>query len=199
MERPSAKHGFRNRQGGFTIAEVMLVIIMIGLLASLGGGVWVGTYNSMLVKKAARDFVLTAKYARVMAIERQQPYKMTLDIESGGFFVSTSGWSEEAEEAEQTVVQDYYSRPVAFEGKVVFEEVKIVPVGEEADEQEVDGAESQSIVFRPDGSAQQAVIQIGDGDTHYSVGISPATGRAKLYDGTIEKVKITSVDLDEEE
>ncbi|UCG48800.1 MAG: prepilin-type N-terminal cleavage/methylation domain-containing protein [Phycisphaerales bacterium] len=120
MERASGKRVGRRQRGGFTIAEVMLVIIMIGLLASIGGGVWVGTYNSMLVKKAARDFVLAAKYARVMAIERQQPYKMTLDIESGGFFVSTSGWNEETEEAEETVVQDYYSRPVAFEGKVAF-------------------------------------------------------------------------------
>ena len=45
-------------------------------------------------------------------------------------------------------------------------------------------------------TAQMAVIQIGNGKTHYTIGISAATGRAKMVYGTTENIKATSVDLD---
>jgi len=40
------------------------------------------------------------------------------------------------------------------------------------------------------------VIQVGDGKTHYTVSISPATGKAKMFFGTAENVRIGTVDLD---
>ncbi len=43
-----------------------------------------------------------------------------------------------------------------------------------------------------------AVVQIGNGKTHYTISISAATGRAKMYYGTTENVKVTSTDLDQE-
>jgi ribosomal protein L2 len=64
--------------------------------------------------------------------------------------------------------------------------------------------EEQAIVFSPDGTAQPAVIQIGDGKTHYTISISTATGRAKMYFGAAEDLKtgtdvrIGTIDLDAE-
>ena len=55
-----------------------------------------------------------------------------------------------------------------------------------------------TIVFMPDGTAQSAVIQIGNEKTHYALSINAATGKAKLFPGTVENVKASSVDLDAE-
>ncbi len=52
---------------GFTIVEMLVVVVIIALIASVGGGIYVGTYKRMLVEKAARDFVLAAKYATIPA------------------------------------------------------------------------------------------------------------------------------------
>jgi len=183
----------RGRRLGFTLIELLVVVAIIALVSGMGAGLYRGTYERVRVERVVRDFLLTAKYGRIMAIEKQRPYKIQIDEENGGFFLSTTEWNEAAEETEETVVKDYYCKPVEFEGNIKFEDIQIIPAG---DETESEDEEKQSIVFRPDGTAQQVVIQIGDGQTHYAVSISAATGKAKTYFGTAEDVEIGTIDLD---
>ncbi len=186
---------------GFTLAEMLAVVIIISLLASLGGGIYVGTYKKMLAEKAARHFVLTAKYARIMAIEKQRQYEIQLDVANNAFYLTTTQWDEDTEQTEQMVVKDSYCKPVEFEGDVKFEDVQITPTGLETTTEDDEG---QAIVFLPNGTAQSAVIQVGDGKTHYTISISTATGKAKMYFGAVEDVKtgtdvrIGVIDLDAE-
>lgn len=183
------------RRCGFTIAELLMVVVIITLVAGLGGGLYVGTYKRMLVEKAARDFLLTAKYARIMAIERQYPYEIQLDVANNGFWLAASQWDEETEQAEQVIVRDYYCKPVQFEGEVQFEDIQVTPVGTEAS---TETEEKQAIVFSPNGTAESAVIQIGDGKNHYTISIYAATGKAKMYFGTTENIEVGTIDLDAE-
>ena len=200
MQMQKLKVKVKAKRCGFTLAEVLVVVVIISLLAGLGGGIYVGTYKRMLVEKATRHFVLTAKYARIMAIEKQRQYKIQLDVANNGFYLATTQWDEEAEQTEQIVVKDSYCKPVEFEGDVKFEDVQITPTGLETTTND----EEQAIVFSPNGTVQPTVIQIGDGKTHYTISISAATGRAKMYFGTIEDVKtgtdvrIGAIDLDAE-
>ena len=172
-----------------------MVVVIIGLVSGAGAGLYVGTFRKMQVEKAAYDFFLTAKYARLIAVEKQSQYKMELDLANRGFYLTTVLWDEESGQAQQEVVKNYYCKPVQFQGDVIFEAVEIVPNNWEAspatDEQRV-------ITFSPNGTAQSSVVQIGDGKTHYSISISPATGRVKMYFGTAENVKVGTIDLDAE-
>ena len=52
--------------------------------------------------------------------------------------------------------------------------------------------------FSPDGTAQTALVQIGDGKNHLTVSISAVTGRSKVYSDTADNVKSDTIDLDEE-
>jgi hypothetical protein len=149
----------------------------------------------MQVEKAAYDFFLTAKYARLMAVEKQSQYKMELDLANRGFYLSTVLWDEESGQAQQEIVKNFYCKPVEFQGDVVFESVNIAPSGWETQSA---GEELQTIAFSPNGTAQSSVVQIGDGYTHYSISISPATGRVKMFSGTVENVKVSTTDLDAE-
>jgi prepilin-type N-terminal cleavage/methylation domain-containing protein len=177
---------------GFTLTEVLLVVVIIALVGGVGGGIYVGTHKRMLVEKAAREFLLTAQYARIMAIEQGSRYTMQLDAANNSFWLATSQWDEEAGQTTQVIVQDYYCRPVEFTGDVKFEDVQIAPVDlETAQTDEVD-----TIVFSPSGTAGAAVVQIGDGKTHYAISVDAATGKATMYFGTTEKIKASSVDLD---
>lgn len=185
----------RVRRRAFTLVEVLIVAAIIALIGGLGGGIYIGTYKKMLVVRTARDFLLTAKYARIMAIEQQRPYEILLDAENNGFALVTSQFSEESGGTEQMVVQDYYCKPVEFEGEVKFEDIKVTSIT--ADARAEDG-DQQRIVFSPSGSAESAVIQIGDGKTHYTVSICAATGKGKIHVGTAANVKTATVDLDAE-
>lgn len=189
------KTEFKGKQRGFTLAEMLAVVLIISLLAGLGGGIYVGTYRRLLVERAARDLVLTARYARIMAIEQQQQYRIQLDVANGGFYLVTTQFNEEDDRAEQMTVRNAYCRPVQFEGQVQFEDIQITPIGLET-ESEV--GDEQTIAFSPGGTAQSAIIQVGDAKTHYTVGIWASTGKAKVYFGTTENVELGTVDLDAE-
>jgi len=180
---------------GFTILEMLLVVAVVALVAGLGGGVYVGTYKRMLVEKAARDMVLTAKYARIMAVEKQQPYEMRLDVTNNGVSLVTNQWDEQSEQTEQTVVRDLYCRPVEFGNGVVFEDIQIVPVDTDVAASTYEG---QGIIFSPKGTAQSALVQVGDGRNHYTVCVSAATGRTKMFYDTADNVTIKTIDLDAE-
>jgi type II secretory pathway pseudopilin PulG len=195
MEKQNLKTKVKTERYGFTIAELMFVVVVIVLLAGIGGGIYVGTYKRMLAEKSARDFLFAAKYARITAIERQSPCEMELDADDNRFSLLVYEFNEETERTEQVSVRDLYSRPVQFGGEVKFEDIKITPIGSE----EVAKTDKEkTIVFSPNGTAQLAVIQIGDGKNHYTVSVCAATGKATMHFGTAKEVETSTIDLDEE-
>ena len=179
--------------GGFTLTELLLVISIIVLIGSVGGGVYVGTYKRLLVEKTARQFLQMARYARIMAIERQRPYELQLDTGGKGFGLTTTRANTETGQNEKIIVKDLYCRPVEFEGDVTFEDIQITT---QSLEQTDEGEPSQRILFRPNGAAESAIVQIGDGKSHYTVAVVAATGKARMYAGKADKVRMASVDLD---
>jgi len=178
---------------GFTLTELLLVISVIALISSVGGGIYVGTYKRLLVEKTARQFLQMARYARIMAIERQRPYELQLDAGGKGFGLTTTRVNTEMGQNERVIVKDLYCRPVEFEGDVTLEAIRIAT---QPAEQRDEGEPSQRILFLPNGAAESAVVQIGDGKSHYTIAVVAATGKARMYEGTADKVRMASVDLD---
>jgi prepilin-type N-terminal cleavage/methylation domain-containing protein len=180
---------------GFTLVELMLVIAIVVLLGGVGGGMYVGTQKKLFVEKASRQFLLMARYARIAAVEEQQPFDLEFDKDKG-FLLTTTRQNEATGQTEKINVKNYYCRPVEFEGDVKFEDAQITAM---TTEPLADAEQEQKITFWPNGTAQSAVIQIGDGQTHYTIAIVASTARASLYWGPADKIKSAknvTVDLD---
>jgi len=195
MPKTTLQLNNKTKRRGFTLIELLVVVAIISLVASLGGGMLFGTYDRLKVDKAASNLLLTAKYARMMAIEQQRRYTLCLDLLNNEFFLMTTVLDEQTGQTEETIVRDPYCKPVILEDYIRFEDVQITPISTETTAW---AEELSTIVFLPDGTAQAAVIQIGNEKTHYTLSINAATGKAKLIFGTIENVKYSTVDLDAE-
>jgi prepilin-type N-terminal cleavage/methylation domain-containing protein len=178
---------------GFTLTEILLVVVIIGMVAGLGGGYAIGSYKRLLVEKTARQLLLMATYARIMAVEQQRPYELQLDAGNRGFLLATTLENPGTGETEPTIVRDYYCRPVEFDGDIHFEQVLLMSAtGEDLAADDLE----QKVVFLPNGTAESAVLQIGDGKSHYTVAVAAATGKATLYAGTATDIETVSIDLD---
>ena len=179
--------------GGFTIVELLLVVSIIALMAGASGAMYFGTYKRMLVEKAAREVLLAAKYARVIAIEKQTGCKLLLDDKNKRYLLTVPGEGSQADGAEN-VITDQYAKPRQFAGDVKFEEIQITSRARAGNV----GAEGV-IVFRPNGTADMAVLQIGDGKNHCTVYISAATGKGRIESGEAMETGLEVWDLDVEE
>jgi len=168
---------------GFTTVELLVVVVVIGLLASIGG-VYFANYKQIAVDKCARDIVLAAKYARVLAIEKQRNCRLVLNKVENSLCLVVSG-------GKNRIVRDEYSKPRKFGGDIEFEGVEIATENESAD-----GDDSAAIVFRSDGTADSAMVQIGDGKNHCTVYISATTGKARAEAGMAKETTANVVDLD---
>jgi prepilin-type N-terminal cleavage/methylation domain-containing protein len=179
---------------GFTIAEMMAVVAIIALLASAGGGIYIGTYRHLCVKQAARDLLVGAKYAKVTAVERQQICRLEFSPELDGFQLTVDEPDEQGDKTATNLVRDVYFRPVQFAGAVRVEDSDIKPTETDYG---LDEDELTQILFYPDGTAQGAVVQLGDGVNHYTVSICAATGKVKVFEGLLFDAPEMTIDLDE--
>ncbi len=181
-----------NRRG-FTIIELLLVTILIVLLIGAAGGFYRKTYKKALVKKSARDLLLAAKYAKILAIERQSKCLLKLDTNDNGFMLNIETVDIKTEEMQQVIVRDLYVKPMKFADSVKFEDIRI-----KVSDPQLMEEQQQTITFQPDGSAQEAIVQIGDGENHFTVYICGMNGKAKMYSNSAENIKSDTIDLDRE-
>ncbi|MCH7917300.1 MAG: prepilin-type N-terminal cleavage/methylation domain-containing protein [Planctomycetes bacterium] len=180
-------------QEGFTLLELLVVLVVLSVATGLGGGLYVGTYQKLLVTRAARGIYTMAQYARVAAIEKQASMRMVFDKEQKRVWLETTQFNLRSETSEQIVVSNPFCRPVQLAPQVDLEAVLVQARRRGGDSES--GAR-QTLTFYPDGTADTAAIQIGNGVTHYSIGISPSTGKARFVKGEAKDLGSTTIDLD---
>ena len=179
------------RNSGFTLIELLVVIVIMTIMTGIGTGIFTGTNQKLQVEKAASSLLVMAQYARMTAIEQQRAYKIYLDMTNQEFYLVTTLVDEKNETAEEVIIQESLA-PVVLEGYVTIEDVRILS----NDNNVGSNSDMYIISFLPDGTSQTAVVQIGDGKNHYTLSVNEVTGKSKLFQTTIENVKIDLYDID---
>jgi prepilin-type N-terminal cleavage/methylation domain-containing protein len=180
----------RPARRAFTFVELMVVTLLIALLAgsSIRGSVL--TFRKLQVERAAREVFLSAQFARIQAIDSQRSAAVTLDPKTRSLSV-TAGVRKG-----QQLVRNAYSRPFQFAEEVNYERIDIMPTRPPEIAMQ-DEAPNTVITFRPDGSADAAVVQVGNGKTHWTVYVASGTGSARAEPGVAKEQSATTViDLD---
>ncbi len=76
---PTEQVNTRSASGGFTLLELMVVLVIAGLLFSLGAPRVGKLYDSMQYREAVRELVSAAKNARRDAFATGQPMDLLID------------------------------------------------------------------------------------------------------------------------
>ncbi len=182
---------------GFTLLEVMVVVILMAMMAAFAGGYYLRSQKRWQVERTSQELFLLLRYARVAAIERQATCKAYLDQTANRVWLTSYTENEEGGR-EEVVLENRFSRPVELPEHVQFMkiELKRLEQARENNETEAEESEADIITFRPDGTADQALIILGDTLTFFSITLDSVSGRAVCHSGIMDSLPQQVMDLD---
>ncbi len=86
MNRKTSRKHIQHR-AGFTLLEVVLVMILLVIVSSISVPYFAGTFQSTKLRTAARTIERMSRYGRSMAILREETLTMVLDGETMELFI----------------------------------------------------------------------------------------------------------------
>jgi prepilin-type N-terminal cleavage/methylation domain-containing protein len=124
-------HGFWQSERGFTLAEVMVVIIVMSILAAIAFPAWFGLVESRRVDSATNQVVSDLRRAHTSSINRLEDWKVDPQVNSGNYRIGPCADDPCATPlplaSERSLEEDTQFRP---SGANTVEEVVFEPNGE---------------------------------------------------------------------
>ena len=71
------------KRGGFTLLEVLLVVVLLGILAAAVAPAVGGMLSGGALRTGARELAAVGRYAHSMALLNQTPVDLVVDLDSG--------------------------------------------------------------------------------------------------------------------
>ena len=80
-------HGFWQSERGFTLIEVLVTIIIMGIVFGIASSFWFGVVESRRVDSAANQMVSELHFAHNSATNRLEDWRVNLQANSGTFSI----------------------------------------------------------------------------------------------------------------
>jgi prepilin-type N-terminal cleavage/methylation domain-containing protein len=184
---------------GFSLVEMLVVVLVISMMALASGNYFNGTLKNLQMRSAVRSLMMTCKHAKLRAITDSTTCKLAIDEVERKYapIIKVRTESETAQPGDEVILKNQYLGSTELPGSVEFELVMVMPRSEviEDDQEE---SEYQYIKFYPDGTADVAVLQLGDGKRSMTVSVWPATARVTVSEGPMDNLLPQTIDLDAE-
>jgi len=154
----------------------MLVMLIIGVLAAMSAPAFRGTMAMAALRSGANSVIALARQARSLASAHALRYRLNFDPDQNTFWI-TGELDPLSAYGEFDELENTWGRHFALPRRVSFKRIVRIEDGEEVDS----SSEEAYVTFNPDGTADEAKIELGngDGDT-VLVRVSPLTGRVAV-------------------
>ena len=100
MRQPK-HHGFWQGERGFTLPEVMIVIVLMGIVFAIASSSWFGMVESRRVDSATNQMVSELRLAHTSATNRLTNWRVELDPNTGNYRRGPSGGTLSARSLEE--------------------------------------------------------------------------------------------------
>jgi len=159
-------------KGGFTLIELMLVILVLGIILFLT----VPTLRHVLLadnlKKAARQLIGLEKKLRSDALRDQIDYILHLDLSNSNYWVTSSDMTPEGQEEKKKNVQHLASG------------VSVLDIIGENNQKQTEGI--VKIKFQKNNVSMPAVIHLFAEGKNMTLVINPFLGVSDIYDKYVD-------------
>ena len=78
---------FKRRAAGFTLIEVILVLVVVVIIAGIAVPYFAGSYRGIKLRSSSRTINRMARYARSMAIMREETLTVAINHETMEIFL----------------------------------------------------------------------------------------------------------------
>ena len=154
------------RIAGFTLIEMAIVVVLIGILATMAGPMFAKTLPRIKARAEARNILATLRTARSRAIAENAQYGVNFDANTGTYFLFKDKVNLTAKtyEGGDSIV----GVPKVLDGSTVYNGINFL---------------SSCVVMLPTGAASQSGsvgINSSCGDSPFMVSVLAATGKTKI-------------------
>jgi type II secretion system protein H len=165
----------KNREKGFTLVELMIVLVVLGLMLALAIPK-LGELGDANLKRSARHLTGMIRFLRDDSQAKKAVYRIKFDIQNGHYWAElltqTSDKTMEFKRYESTMVAE-----ASLSGQTTFRDVQVAS-----------HPDDPFIRFTPDGWVEHALIHLRDGDNKdFTLIVNSLTGNTELRDGYIEE------------
>ena len=185
------KLGFRQATRAFTLIELMVVVVLIGIMSAMIIPEMKGTYEEALLRSTSRELVNVFSLAYSQAVTVNQLHRVRLDPKTGRYFVEKA--AREGEGASGFApVRDLSGSEGTLDTRISIQIRRHDENPSNAREQEaplVSEEDSRSrnsdeiISFYPDGTADPGEVRLRDREGFgLSLRINPTTARVRIFE-----------------
>jgi type II secretion system protein H len=168
----------RQHREAFTLVELMIVVVIVGILSSVMVLEMRGAFEDALLRSNARKIIDVCDVASNRAIAANQAQMLRIEPKSGKYTVRAKGDANASDETTNGELDSRVKlemRNAAIADDESFADTSAEPPSDAAP------SEDYSITFFPDGSAENREFLLKDRDgIELVLRINPATSRVRL-------------------
>jgi len=166
-----------DRRRGFTLLELLIVLLIVGMVAGLMAPAFSGGLVNMRLKAAAQRLAASLRYARSLAVAHKETVQVELDLDGNSYCTMAAGRGlkreERSEDGEEQRKRGTFGREVRLPEGVSF---KLVSVGDEALQEG-----RAEISFYPKGNSSGGEVVLGNvRERYYKIRVESITGRVQV-------------------
>ncbi len=178
----------KSRCLGFTLLELMVVLVLMAIMAAMIVPEMKGTFEDALLRSTSRDLVSVLNLAYSRAISINQVHRVRLDPSSGKYFVETRvrGGGDFISVQDVAGSEGKLDQRISIEIRNSSEDVSEIPALPSFSNSRTESREPESdntISFYPDGTADRRDIQLQDREGfRVSLQVNPITARVRVIE-----------------